>query len=438
MVAVRVSELSVIFENVESHDPEVVSFFTDMPAESLGELATRAITVGVLGLRAMGTAGRMEIVEREFLGLSQRFSSSLDAVEKRLIERVDSTFDPDRAESVSARLSQTVSQANRATAATIDEAKTELQRLIGDAFNPELTTSCVFQIIRKLDETRAELDRSFDPAVEGSHLARLITEVSAFFGEDGAVGEVINSQVGPVKEEVLVALQSLRDALVGQAAAAQVRRKTPLSGSDFEDDVETVLRSVARGYGDIVEEVAEQAGDAGSSKTGDFVVQLREGPRFVVEAKDCSNPVPLRGDRGMLATLRSSMLNRASGFAIGVMRDAEGFPKEVGSFNEYDGDKILCVFGPDGELLEAAYRWARTTLLLSLANRRGVDVAAVEAGIEEARRALREISRIEGKAKAIAKGADEIQGLVTFQLRRASIALDQAAGGIVLDVRKAS
>lgn len=37
------------------------------------------------------------------------------------------------------------------------------------------------------------------------------------------------------------------------------------------------------------------------------------------------------------------MLNRASGFAIGVMRDVAGFPKEVGSFNEYDGDKILCI-----------------------------------------------------------------------------------------------
>ena len=438
MVTVRVSEQDVMFENLESHDPEVVSFFTDMPVESLAELATRAMTVGVLGLRAMGTAGRMELVEKEFLNLSQRFSSSLDAMERRLADKVDRTFDPDRAESVSARLSHTISQANRATTATFEDAKAQLQRVIADSFNPELTTSCVFQILRKLDETRAEIDRSFDPAVEGSHVSRLVAEVTGFFGEDGSVAEVISSQVSPVKDEVLTALQSLRDALVGQVAAAQIRRKTPLSGSDFEADVESVLRSIARGYGDVVEPVADHAGDAGSSKTGDFVVQLREGPRFVVEAKDCSNPVPLRGDRGMLATLQSSMVNRTSDFAIGVMRDAAGYPKEVGSFNEYDGNKILCVFGPDGELLEAAYRWARTTLLLGLADRRGVDVAAVEAGIEEARRALREISRIEGKAKAIAKGADEIQGLVTFQLRRASVALDQAAGGIILDARKAS
>ncbi len=64
--------------------------------------------------------------------------------------------------------------------------------------------------------------------------------------------------------------------------------------------------------------------------------------------------------------------------------------------------------------------------------------AAAETGIEEARRALRELSRIEGKAKAIAKGADEIQGLVSFQIRRASAALDQAAGGIVAELEQAS
>ncbi|HLH64526.1 MAG TPA: hypothetical protein VKV27_02390 [Solirubrobacteraceae bacterium] len=111
MVAVHVSEEGVVFENLESHDPEVVSSFTEMPIESLGDLASRAMTVGVLGLRAMGTAGRMEIVEKEFLAMSQRFAASLEGVERRLTDKVDRTFDPDRAESVSARLSSSLTQA---------------------------------------------------------------------------------------------------------------------------------------------------------------------------------------------------------------------------------------------------------------------------------------------------------------------------------------
>ncbi len=438
MVKVNVYEDRVLFEKLESHDAEVVAFFAEMPLQTLDEVAVRALTVGVVGLKAMGVAGRMELIEKEFMKLSHEFSASLAAVEKSLTDHVELTFDPGRAESVSARLSTTIQAANKATSATIDDARTQLQRLIGEAFNPELTTSCVFQIVKQLADTRLQLDRAFDPAVEGSYLARLTTEVSEYFGDDGKIAGVVAAQVAPVRKELLEALQGLRDALVGQAAAAQVRRLTPLSGADFEDEVEDLLRQLARRYGDTVERAGVQPGDSGKARCGDFVVHMREGGRFVVEAKDYSNPLPLRGDRGILAVLRASMVNRSAGFAIGVMKDCSGFPKEVGAFNDYDGDKVLCVFGQEGQLLEAAYRWARTSLLANLAAKRGLDLAAVESGIEEARRALRELGRIEGKAKSIAKTADEIQGLVAFQVRRALQALDVAAAGVALDIREAS
>jgi hypothetical protein len=438
MFKVKVFEDKVLFENLESHDPEVIGFFADMPLEALGEVAGRALTIGVVGLKAMGVAGRIELIEKEFLKLSQQFGKSLIAVEKTLMDRVDLTFDPARAESVSARLSTTILAANKATSATIDDARTHLQRLIADAFNPDLTTSCVFRIVKEIADTRSHLDRAFDPAVEGSYLSRLTAEVGEYFGDDGKIADVVAAQVGPVKNDLMEALQSLRDALVAQAATTQARRLTPMSGTDFEDEVEEVLRSLARNYGDSVERLGSKAGEAGQSRRGDFVVHLREGARFVVEAKDYSSPIPLRGDRGILAILRASMVNRAAGFAIGVMKDSAGYAKEVGSFNDYDGDKVLCVYGLNGELLEAAYRWARTSLLAAFAASRGLDLAAVMAGIDEARRALREMARIEGKAKSIAKTADEIQGLVTFQARRASQALDLAVTGIAPEMRQAS
>jgi len=438
VVKVNVFDDRVLFENLESRDPEVVAFFAEMPLQTIDEVAVRALTVGVVGLKAMGVAGRMELIEKEFMKLSHEFSASLAVVEKTLTERVDSTFDPSRAESVSARLSTTIQAANKSTSATIEDARVQLQRLIGEAFNPELTTSCVFQIVKQLAETRQQLDRAFDPAVEGSYLARLTSEVSEYFGDDGKIAGVVAAQVAPIRKELVEALQGLRDALVGQAAAAQVRRLTPMSGGDFEDEVEELLRHLARRYGDTVERLGAQAGDSGKARCGDFVVHLREGGQFVVEAKDYSNPLPLRGDRGILSLLRASMVNRSAGFAIGVMKDCSGFPKEVGAFNDYDGDKVLCIFGEGGQLLEAAYRWARTSLLANLAAKRGLDLGAVEAGIDEARRALRELGRIEGKAKSIAKTADEIQGLVTFQARRASQALDMAGAGVVLEVRAAS
>jgi hypothetical protein len=439
MASVRLTETALVVEDLECSDPEVVEFFTDTAEPARGELACRALTMGVVGLRAMGITGHVELVEREFLKLSQRFDSALGSVEENLFERVNATFDPDKAESVSGRLTDSISGAHRTASQVIEQARGDLEKLIGDSFNPDLATSCVYRIGKLVADTHTELDRAFDPAYEGSHLAKLATLVDSYFGDGGALAELVNAQVAPVKAELLAALQGVRELIVGQAMAAEERRRSPASGLDFEDDVETVLCRLAAAYGDSVERVGTQAGDAGRSKRGDFVIQLSGGDRFVVEAKKRSTPLPLRGDRGVLAMLDESMINRAATFAIAVARDGSAFAKEVGAFNDYDDDKVLCQIGDGGELLEVAYRWARAALLVGSAKDNGIDVAVIGGAIDEARRALRELSRIEAKAKTIAHSADDIQSLLTFQVRRMNVALDEAASGLSTpEIRAAS
>src|SRR5262249_13157576 len=105
-------------------------------------------------------------------------------------------------------------------------------------------------------------------------------------------------------------------------------------------------------------------------------------------------------------------------------------PKEVGAFNDYDTNKVVCRFGDRGELLEVAYRWARTTLLMGGTRDDDIDRDVIGTALDEARCAVRELARIEAKAKSIAHGADEIQGILTLQLRRINLALDNAAAGL--------
>lgn len=427
---VQVDQDRVVLQEVECREADVVAFFADAPSDDRVELARRALGVGVAGLRAMGVAGQLELVEREFAKLAQRFDAALGATEGNLLARVHATFDPDQAESVSARLAASVTSAHTAASQTITDARGQLERLIADSFNPDLATSCVYRVAKLVTDTRTELDRAFDPAYEGSHLSRLVQVVESYFGDGGSLAELVAAQVNPAKTELLTGLQGLRELVVGQAMAAGERGRSPASGFDFEVDVEAVLCRLAAAYGDTVERVGVTSGDAGRSKRGDFVVQLPDGSRFVVEAKKRATPLPLRGDHGLLAMLDESMINRAATFAIAVVREASAFAKEVGSFNEYDGNKVLCRFGDAGELLETAYRWARASLLAASTADAGIDVDGVEQSIQEARRALRELARVEAKAKAIAHGADEIQTLVSFQVRRLNAALDQAAAGL--------
>ena len=102
----------------------------------------------------------------------------------------------------------------------------------------------------------------------------------------------------------------------------------------------------------------------------------------------------------------------------------------MGAFNDYDSNKVLCRLGDRGELLEVAYRWARAILLMASAGPDRIDVNLVGDALDETRRALRELARIEAKAKAIAQGADEIRSLLTVQIRRINPALDDAAAGL--------
>lgn len=427
MARVEIDPDSVRIDELVCYERDVVEFFTELRDESRAEAAGRAISLGVIGLRTMGVAGHVEFVEREFLKLQGRFNDGLRTVQDALQQRITSTFDPDQAESVSARLSATISDANVASIDVVRQARGELEKLINDSFNPDLATSCIYRVGKLITDTRADLDRAFDPAYDGSHLARLVGLVDSYFGTDGALRDVIAAQLAPIKDELLAAVQGTRELIVGQAMAAVERDRSPASGYDFEDEVEDVLRRLARAYGDTVERVGAVSGETGRSKQGDFVVQVPGGQRFVVEAKKRATPLALRGDRGLLAVLDGSMLNRTAAFAIAVARDEHTFAKEAGAFCDYDGNKVLCRFGEGGDLLQAAYRWARASLLAATAADAGVDTAAIAAGIDEARKALREISRIEAKAKAIAQGADEIKGIVSFQLRRMHNALDEAA-----------
>ena len=438
MTQVHVTATSVVIEQLETTDPGAVAFFSEVSEETRPDLVRRALDLGIVGLRAIGVAAHVEIVEREFLKLTQRFGSTLEAVEADLLDRVRMTFDPDEAESVSGRLSTSIRGAHAAAGDVVVQARAELAELIGDSFNPDLATSCVYRIAKLVVDTRAELDRAFDPSYEGSHLAKLAGLVDSYFGTDGVLPELVAAQVTPVKAEVLQALQGVRELIVGQAMAAEARDRSPASGLDFEDEVEAVLCRLASAYGDSVERVGTQSGDAGRSKRGDFIVQLPDGARFVVEAKKRSTPLPLRGDRGVLAMLEESMVNRAASFAVAVAKDQAAFAKEVGAFNDYDTNKVLCRLGDGGELLEVAYRWARTALLLATAGGAGIDVSVVGGAVDEARRALRELARIEAKTKSIAQGADEIQSLLRFQVRRMNAALDEATTALAYQESRAA
>src|SRR6266516_915585 len=211
MTRVEITADSVRIDELESRDPDVVGFFTELPDLARPDVAGRALAIGVIGMRAMGAASHVELVEREFLKLSRSFDDALGTVQASLLQRITSTFDPDQAESVSARLTSTIVGAHGAAADVVRQARGELEQLISDSFTPDLATSCVYRVGKLVADTRADLDRAFDPAYEGSHLAKLVELVDSYFGKDGSLADLLAAHISPVKNEVLEAVQVMRE-----------------------------------------------------------------------------------------------------------------------------------------------------------------------------------------------------------------------------------
>src|SRR5439155_12516774 len=115
---------------------------------------------------------------------------------------------------------------------------------------------------------------------------------------------------------------------------------------------------------------------------------------------------------------------RQADFAIAVSKSPDALPKEVGHFNTYDENKIVCAFGDDGDMLEVAYRWARAQLLLDLEEAESeVDVEAVRTSLCDARNAVIELSKIKAKSTDITKYATEITNIGESHVARPKAAL---------------
>jgi len=75
-ITVGKGKLSV--KNFETIDNEVVSYFQDIQPEQQGERFDRVVKTGVIALKTVGIAERLDYVQKEFMSLNNDFGTSLD------------------------------------------------------------------------------------------------------------------------------------------------------------------------------------------------------------------------------------------------------------------------------------------------------------------------------------------------------------------------
>ncbi|TET89623.1 MAG: hypothetical protein E3J35_09445 [Methanomassiliicoccales archaeon] len=276
------------------------------------------------------------------------------------------------------------------------------------------------EFTRFMGKMSKDVDEMFNIEIEGSHLHKLAKVLEEYFDEGGTMEELLDcteqdSPLYKMKEEIKKEITDLRNDLFKKKGEEEVIDLTTIKGYDFEDVCEERLQEIARPFGDEVERTSTERGDLEGRVVGDFVITLNEKPdlKIVLETKDWGS-VTLPKIR---KNLEEAMENRSAEYGIFLIKNKEALPKMVGYFNEYPGNQLVAVYGVEtedgneGELLEIAYKWARTRLLYQKGEVTGVDLTRVGNRLEEISASMKNFTNILKQCKNVEKANDKIRKL---------------------------
>ncbi|NJD28814.1 MAG: hypothetical protein FIA92_11020 [Chloroflexi bacterium] len=396
---VRVTGERIEVDRLVVTDPGLAAWLAAQPMDDHALLVERALKIGLSALQSVGVTVNLDAVRAEF----ERFADQSRAANEKAAQALEQVLRTNFGDG-DGRLPRT------------------LEAFLGDR-----------------GKLRSMVDELFDPKRQDSAVGRIATMLGAYFDGDGSrLAQLLdptrmNSPLHQFRTEVDQGFKALHEKLVAleaaQAARAGERAKSAAKGADFEGLLEDLLGEIARGGNDLLERTGTDAGDAGRSKKGDFVLtidpDLARGCelRIVVEAKDRKV-----SGREMREELRAAKANRDAAIGLVVFTPAHA-PAGIAPFDVRAGDvyAVLDPADPDPATLHAAVRLARLLALASVRESEAeVDVAAVQEALEAIRQALDtvrglkvQLTSISTTSKGVSDGLEKLREAILAWLTRA-------------------
>ena len=239
------------------------------------------------------------------------------------------------------------------------------------------------------------------------------------FGEDGQIiKELFNpnregSPLHILKKELDGNLYEIREKLGINIAIKEVEERGTKKGLDFEDECKKKLQWIARIHSDKLENTGTTKGKITSSKKGDFVLTLGDsGKKIVFEMKNMSN-IP---QKYIHKELKEAIENREADYGIFVAKNKDSLPENVGWFNEYDGNHLVCAVENnegeamiDGEIIHIAYKWARAKLRLEDSKEKKLDASLILEKTSEIQQKIGDLRKIKLQCNNIDKSTETIR-----------------------------
>ena len=367
--------------------------------------------------RAMDTG----YFDKEIVKMTSGFQEGLRQVKTELLELVESKFDPDKQNSYTDKFNKIFGHAleefEKSREASIRELKNGKQLIadkIDESFNPELRTSHLGKLLDFVEKFREKINRDFDQEIDGSILNQMKQMIQKKLGDNGELVKLIdsrlslnnpNSAIKTLYDDFMKKLEEIKVELAATKSASEaeqaVLEKSPQKGFQFQDIVLEKLEQVAKQNGDFVEDLSNQAGDVAHAKTGDFVYTVTAlKKRIAIEAKNTK----MKSLKQTIEMLEKTRENRNADFVILLHAEEDQLHNQVGTFQEYDFDKVITHF----TFFEVALKIAISRLMLDNNMLDGIDRNTVEKELESINNSLKSMRTMKTAANTILREAQKI------------------------------
>ncbi|HLC67645.1 MAG TPA: hypothetical protein VJI12_02060 [archaeon] len=412
------SDKSITIKNLVIKNDDLFAFLEAHPDHE--EAVRKAIVVGALGIRSMGTDVKMDYVDKKFAEFMSDIKQKFDEQHMNVQNLIVETFDEENVQSPMFKFAKNLE--------TYFNDKTGVVRnIINDTFDLANKKSPIGALAQNLDlyfndtgTVKKMLDSHFDLNARDSSMSQFVDKLSENFDVDkGTIRKLLNpSEQGmPVyllKEELMRNINDLREKMVATKAEQTILDKSTQKGGVFEDFVYELLHDITNAHGDTIENTKSKIGRMADRKVGDFVVHMKDGDeRIVVEAKDSvKHSIP-----EVLEEIRDSIENRDAKFGIFLFKTVDQMPQKLRPCRI---ERNYIVTSADGGGLYYAYHVARTIIGSGRTQKGGtIPVDKIQAEVEHLVKKNLIIDEAIKKARKITEHVDSVES--TLRLLQSEI-----------------
>jgi hypothetical protein len=385
---------------------------TALGRADLSAFVTEAIRIGAHALSVTGQAQESRALERMLQEVGEKTADSTNKAVETTGRAVKEASDmvTKAAEDARKAISEADAHSRREFTTAVTAAKqdlnAEVKRIFGGE-SPELLERLApvldsfgagldLRVRTSTSELLAKAAKQFDPTDPTSPMAKHAAELSAQH-------EKLTRQVEKQHAELADKVDELTTALKVQEARTTLAKVTPIKGGSYEDQVHTMMHSVAAGLGDEYAETGATVGHVSRCKKGDGLLTMSDASaRVVLEMTDSTRT-------GWVDYLDEAERNRAAAASLGLVRSAGQNGGQT--IRALGSRRIVMAFDPehdDPELLRTVVMLLRTAAVTATARTGGTEIATAEEKIGEALEQLDKIDEIKKLAGRIQKDATKI------------------------------